>query len=49
MYPKEWIAAGGKAEFSAKNIIEELENMARLTSDEQAKKILMDAAHRLKG
>lgn len=49
MYPKEWIAAGGKAEFTAKNVTEELENMAQLTPDVQVKKVLIAAANALKG
>jgi hypothetical protein len=48
MYPREWIAAGGEAEFTQQDIIADLMNMAHLIRDARVESVLEEAASKLR-
>lgn len=47
MYPREWIAAGGSAEFTAIQVRQELENLLHLSADDRVAQILREAQSKL--
>jgi hypothetical protein len=48
MYPHAWIAAGGKSEFTANHVSEDLLNMSHLAPDEKIRRILDEALEKIR-